>query len=135
MSYINVSFTHRTTTPALTQRLDLGFSREGGRLEGIERTIDTGSGLQPVRYTVDATPRVTEAANAVRDAIQAGSWVQDVELVDGHGRVPGEVTWTYRHGGGGTAPTNALPTQVQAVVDAALALERLAAPTATILPA
>jgi hypothetical protein len=124
MSYVNFSLTHNAAD--FTQscdRISAGFSREGGRVEFVERShVDRGP-LPPLTTKVALTDEVKAASQAVLNAIQSSGWVQDVTVDDGATPLAGNVTWTLRNGGGGTASLAALPTGIQAVLDAAHQLE------------
>lgn len=121
MSYINFSFTQNFTGTfmAETAQVRTGYSREGGRLESVERLELDGS-----LSKIALTPQVTSAANAVRDAITATTWLDSVTV---DRRVPGadpvNVTWAERHGGSGLAPNAAAaPLNVQQAIEAATLL-------------
>ncbi len=124
MSYVNFSFTQNFTGTfmAETAQVRTGFSREGGRLETVERLEHDGSLSKIV-----LTPEITKAANAVRDAVTATTWLDNV-VVDR--RVPGadpvNVSWGERHGSAGLAPNFAsAPTNVQQAITAATLLADL----------
>lgn len=132
MSYINFSYTQHSTLPTdarATTQVEAGFSREGGRLEYVTHTVQAGPTAAPRVVQVLPGVEVTAAADAVRDAIQGANWVQDV-TVDLAGRgTPGQASWTFRHGGSGTAALDAVPAPIQAVIDAAERLEAVSAVT------
>jgi hypothetical protein len=124
MSFINFSFTQNFTGTFApeTAQVRVGFSREGGRLEVVERLELDGS-----LSKIALNPKIEAAANSVRDAITATTWLDSVTV---DRRVPGadprNVTWTERHGGSGLAPTgSAAPTNVQQAITAATLLADL----------
>lgn len=139
MSYINVSVTHRhgpdATSPAgSTGTLHAGFSREGGRLESLSKVTSSRGPLPPRTHTLLPDAQLSTAAEGLLRAAQGAGWVQDVIVDHGGGVEPALVSWTLRHGPGGSAAAGALPSGVQAVLDAAAALDavvtdRLAATT------
>jgi hypothetical protein len=124
MSYINFSLTHNAADfTQACDRISAGFSREGGQVEFVERShVDHGP-LPPLTTKVVLTDDVTKAATGVLSAIQAAGWVQDVTIDEGANPLTGSVSWTMRNGGGGTSSIDSLPTNIQAVIDAATALE------------
>lgn len=128
MSYINFSITHRFEAGAATpfprtETVSAGFSREGGRVEFVEHSASNRGPLPPRETAINLTKGVTKAAEGVRDALQAGGWVQDIVMHHGDGGQPDLVEWTYRNGGGEKGLTGSLPAPVQSVLDAATLLE------------
>ena len=127
MSFINFTFTQNFTGTfmAETAQVRAGFSREGGKLETVERLELDGS-----LSKIALSPEITSAANAVRDAITATTWLDNVSV---DRRVPGSnpmnVTWGERHGGSGFAPNAAAaPTNVQQAITAATLLADVVQP-------
>lgn len=124
MSYINFSITHRT--PALASTLETvsaGFSREGGRLDLLEKTTSSHGPLPPITQRLVPDAALEAAGSGVLDAIRGASWVQDVVVEHGDPRQPAQVSWTFRDGSTGAAASNALPPRMQSVLDAARILE------------
>jgi hypothetical protein len=122
MSYFSFTQNFTGTVVAETAQVRTGFSREGGRLEAVERLELDGS-----LSKIALTPEITSAANAVRDAITATTWLDNV-TVDRRvpGATPTNVTWGERHGGSGFAPNAAAaPTNVQQAIEAATLLADL----------
>jgi hypothetical protein len=125
MSFINFSLTHRFDGGGIAQvlprseTLSTGFSREGGRVEFVRQSEQSDPLGAPRTYEAKLTKAVEGAASGVRDALQAGSWVQDIEVQHGDGAQPDVVSWTYRNGGGETGLAGSLPAPIQAVLDAA----------------
>lgn len=128
MSYINFSITRRAEAGAgaalgRSETTSAGFSREGGRVEYVQHSASNRGPLPPRTTPISLTKPVTAAAEGVRDALQAGGWVQDVLVHEGDGAQPNLIEWTYRNGRGERGLAGSLPASVQSVLDAAKLLE------------
>lgn len=142
MSYINVSVTHRHAPGALapagaSETLRIGFNREGGRLDSLERATSSHGPLPPRTQRLLPDAELATAAEGVLRAVQGANWVQDVLVDHGDGGQPALVSWTHRHGATGTGLAGSLPSGVQAVLDATAALDAVVEDklTVRILPA
>src|SRR4051812_48343651 len=72
MSYINFSVTRNSSAPVeASDRLSAGFSREGGKLEFVERSHTDHGPLPPLKKTVALNDEVATAGAAVLSAIQS----------------------------------------------------------------
>lgn len=128
MSFINVSVTHRNVPGPVagvpgSRTIRAGFSREGGRLELLEQVTANRGPLPPRTQRLLPDAELSIAADGLLRAAQGAGWVQDV-VVDHRGsEQPALVSWTHRHGRTGSALETALPSGLQAVLDATAALD------------
>jgi hypothetical protein len=130
MSYINFSLTHSFGAAGgiaevlpRTEKISTGFSREGGRVEYVRQSTQSDPLATPRTFDAKLTPSLTKAADGVRNAVQAGTWVQDVVIDHGDGAQPNTVSWTYRDGRSERGLSGSLPAPIQSVIDAAKLLE------------
>lgn len=127
MSYINLAITHTYAggfVPPRSTTLEAGFSREGGRLEHLQRIAGVdGAPVKVTEYDPSTVP--AEAAHGLLDATLGAGGVRQVQVEHGDGAQPSLVTWSDRFGTKlGSAFDVALPAPVQAILDAAELVQR-----------
>lgn len=116
MSLINFALTNTYAgQPGRTETTRVGFGREGGKLDYVERTSAGSIDAVPV------TPAIAEAADGVRNAL-TGAALLDSVVVHRVGTKPQSVDWSYRNGPAASARFEAAPSNVRDVVAAMDAL-------------
>ena len=129
MSYINVSVTHAYGAGGIvmprTNTLDVGFSREGGRLDHLATSTQVAGPFAPIVVEWDPHNDSLQAASRpLLGAITTADGVRNVRVDHGDGGQPDMVTWSDRFGTTlGSSLSTAAPESVRSILEGARLLE------------
>lgn len=126
MSFINFGFSRDVpggpSSPPVGSSIDIGIGRDG-RAEHVTQTTSRGP-INSRPNSLELTPALRDAVAGVRDALVGASDVSQIIVRTGRMREPDVVTWITSRGAH-DGFEGAMPANVQALFDAATAVERL----------